>query len=54
MNPEKCDGMPSWPGIVKKTLKLLSQSKDRLLIKLLAAYILEEEQSTYSAQSTGT
>lgn len=53
MYPEKFDGLSSWPGLAKKILKLLEQSKDRLLTKLLAANIPEEERSADSAQPNG-
>lgn len=53
MYPTKCDGMSSWPIIAKKTLQLLHQSKDRLLIKMLAAFIPEAEQSTDALMPNG-
>jgi hypothetical protein len=47
----KGGGLAKWPGIARKVLCLLRHSKDRLLQKLLAAFIPEE--TTDSELSSG-
>jgi hypothetical protein len=53
MYPGKGCGMSAWPGIAKKVLNQLKLSKDRLLRKLMNAFIPECEETPDSAMPSG-